>query len=76
METTVDVVEMFHQKRVLADLGTQILEVIMTLLVEHNSERIDDQTVDLLVQQIETENLRGINGRSSGAPFQAHRRAV
>ena len=51
METSVDVVEIFDQKRVLADLGTQILEGIMTFLVERNSERIDDQTVDLLVQQ-------------------------
>ena len=48
----------------------------MTLLLERDSERIEDQTVDLPVQQIETENLRWNHGRSSGAPFQAHRRAV
>ena len=38
--------------------GTQILEGIMTFLLERKTERIEDQTVDLPVQQIETENLR------------------
>ena len=30
----------------------------MTFLLEHKTERIEDQTVDLPVHQIETENLR------------------
>ena len=76
METSMDVKETFPQERVRADLGTQVLEGIMTFLVERNSVRIEDQTVDLPVQKIETENLLGIQRRSSGASFQAHRKAV
>ena len=41
-----------------ADLRTHILEGIMTFLLERNSVRIEDQTVDLPVQQIEPFSLK------------------
>ena len=58
MKASVEVVEIFPQERMRADLRKQILEGIMTFLLERKTERIEDQTVDLPVQQIETENLR------------------
>ena len=51
MKVSVEVVEIFPQERMLADLRTQILEGIVTFLLEHNSERIEDQTVGVPVQQ-------------------------
>ena len=51
MMVSLEVVEIFPQERMRADLRTQILEGIVTFLLERDSERIEDQTVDVPAQQ-------------------------